>query len=420
MKNPTFVILKGLAIVLVVMSHAGFPAAWANFIFQFHVPAFFICAGYFFNTAYLNDEKIFLKHRVKGLYIPFLKYALFFLVAHNLFYWIGIVNQSAGNGGGLTASWYTWHNFCQRLWNIVLNMSGYDEFLAGSFWFFRALFVGGIAYLVGFKLLRKVRVLRQNDLFINACLAIGALALAAWKIDEHIKFVLFAPGGYREIMAVFFIAIGFMYRRAYEWMSSKPIVCIIVAVLATVVAILFSKFMAASMAFSPTLAQHFALPVPAVCGFIMLHALSVLIATHTVWVRRAFVYIGERTLLIFAFHLLAFKAVSVFKVVCYGLPWTMVGGHPVVHHEVGDGFCWLYLLCGVGLPLVVVYYFRVVRAAYRLTPRKCLRLASHALIWVFAALWKAVCIVFRAVKSQIVGFFKGMKDILSAAHPGED
>lgn len=420
MKNPIFTILKALAILLVVVSHAGFPAGVANVIFQFHVPAFFLSAGYFFNTAYLSNEKTFLMHRVKGLYLPFLKYALFFLVAHNLFFLTGLINDAAGNGGGLVASWYTWHNFCQRLWNIVFGMAGYDEFLAGSFWFFRALFVGSIAYLLGFKLLLKVKFLKHNDVYVNIALAVVAFLLVAWKIDEHLKLQPFSPGGAREVMAVFFIACGFLYRKVYELIRENTMLCRAIAVVAAVVVLLFPMVVPASMAFSPTLQQHFALPLPAICGFIVLHALSVVIAEHTVYVKRSLLYVGNRTLLIFAFHLLAFKVVSAFKVLCYGLPWTMVGGHPIVHHELGDGFYWLYALCGVALPLVVVYYFRVVRAVYRLTPQKCLRLALQGLLFCLTTFWRTLCIVATYVKKQVTGFFKGMKDILSAAHPNDE
>ncbi len=421
MKNPTFTILKAIAIVLVVMSHAGFPAGVANVIFQFHVPAFFLCAGFFFNPAYLSDERTFLKRRVKGLYLPFLKYALFFLIAHNLFFLTGVINDTAGNGGGLVASWYTWHNFCQRLWNIVFGMAGYDEFLAGSYWFFRALFVGSVAYLLGCKLLRKLKPLKQNDVLINAVLAVVAFALAAWKIDENLKLQPLAPGGYREIMAVFFMACGFLYRRAYELLRTKQAVWSIAAVVVSVVVVaLFPSIVPSSMAFAPTMAQHVALPLPAIGGFVVLHAASHLIARHTSYASRSLIYIGERTLLVFAFHLLAFKVVSAFKVVCYGLPWAMVGGHPVVLHEVGDGFCWLYTLAGVGLPLAAVYYFRVVRAAYRLTPQKCLRLAVCASLWLATMMWKGVSFVFCYVWNQIVGFFKGLRDIVSAARPNDD
>ena len=46
---------------------------------------------------------------------------------------------------------YDWTTAMQNLWSIVFNMSGYDVFLAGAFWFFRALFLSSIAFLLLFK-----------------------------------------------------------------------------------------------------------------------------------------------------------------------------------------------------------------------------------------------------------------------------
>ena len=57
MRDTTFSILKALAIIMVVLSHAGVPGWLGNVLYLVHVPAFFLCAGYFFNTRYLHDER---------------------------------------------------------------------------------------------------------------------------------------------------------------------------------------------------------------------------------------------------------------------------------------------------------------------------------------------------------------------------
>ena len=36
-------------------------------------------------------------------------------------------------------------------------MSGYDTFIGGAFWFFRAFFLASLAFLVLFKIIRKLR-----------------------------------------------------------------------------------------------------------------------------------------------------------------------------------------------------------------------------------------------------------------------
>ncbi len=138
-RDTTISIAKGIAIILMVIGHAEAPGWLCKFIFEFHMPLFFITAGYFFSTRYLHDEATFIKKRFKGLYWPFVKWALFFLIIHNTMFRIGILNEVYGNEqGGVLHPW-TWHQMQQNIWNIFTAMGGYDAFLCGAFWFFRGL-----------------------------------------------------------------------------------------------------------------------------------------------------------------------------------------------------------------------------------------------------------------------------------------
>ena len=103
-----------------------------NFIYLFHMPLFFIAAGYFFSKKYEQDPWLFCKKRFKGLYVPFVKWSLLFLVLHNLMFKIGILNEQYGNWENGVTHPYSLHDFCQRLVHIVFSMGGYDEFLAGG------------------------------------------------------------------------------------------------------------------------------------------------------------------------------------------------------------------------------------------------------------------------------------------------
>ena len=55
-RDTTISICKGIAIILMVIAHAEAPGWLCKFIFEFHMPLFFITAGYFFSLKYLNDE----------------------------------------------------------------------------------------------------------------------------------------------------------------------------------------------------------------------------------------------------------------------------------------------------------------------------------------------------------------------------
>lgn len=47
MRNTKIDVIKGMAIILVVLGHCGFPAT--NFIYLFHMAVFFIASGYCWN-----------------------------------------------------------------------------------------------------------------------------------------------------------------------------------------------------------------------------------------------------------------------------------------------------------------------------------------------------------------------------------
>ena len=97
MRNETISICKAIAIILMVMGHADCPSWLSAFLYEFHMPVFFAAAGYFFSVKYLDDEMTFIKKRAKGLYWPFVKWAVFFLIIHNWMFDLGILNETFGN-----------------------------------------------------------------------------------------------------------------------------------------------------------------------------------------------------------------------------------------------------------------------------------------------------------------------------------
>ena len=98
--NTVISICKALAIILMVIGHADCPDALGAFLYEFHMPLFFITAGYFFSVRYINDEATFVKKRFKGLYLPFVTWSVFFLILHNTMFDIGILNEQYGNWTG--------------------------------------------------------------------------------------------------------------------------------------------------------------------------------------------------------------------------------------------------------------------------------------------------------------------------------
>lgn len=91
--NPTFSVMKGIAIISVVLGHCPALPFVGKFVNQYHLAVFFFVAGYFFKEKYLETPKIFIVKRLKSLYFPYVIFGLLALCLHNVFYGLHIVGD---------------------------------------------------------------------------------------------------------------------------------------------------------------------------------------------------------------------------------------------------------------------------------------------------------------------------------------
>ena len=176
MRNNVISICKGIAIILMVLGHTEGPGFLMHIVYLFHMPIFFITAGYFFSRKYLSEPWTFVVKRFKGLYVPMVKWALFFLLTHNLMFKIGLLSEQYGNWENGVTHPYDLHAFLQRAVSIVTSMSGYDEFLAGRRGCALSLLrtphqrtlVAGVGLPVHSVLRHKIRVARHDALAMGA------------------------------------------------------------------------------------------------------------------------------------------------------------------------------------------------------------------------------------------------------------
>lgn len=424
MRTPSFTILKAIAIILVVIAHSAAPAYLSNFAYMVGVPAFFVLSGYFFKLDNLDNTSDFVIRRTKTLYLPFIKWGVFFLILHNLFFEVGFLSESYGNAQGGVTHPYNWTQAAQHLWSMIFNMSGYDPFMAGAFWFFRALFLANIAFIFLFKATRRLGKLKTSTLQVVSVIALAFL-LALWQAAMGLHITGVAQGGYRELMGIVLLGIGFLLRRADETPDSSiwhnPIIMLAAS---SVVLMILTFVYPISMAAKP--GSVLSVPILTVAGtaaFIWLRGLSEFILQlpekYTQWLQ----FTGENSLYIFVFHLLAFKVASMIKVVVYQLDWAMVGGHPVVQHELGDGFWLLYIFVGVVLPILPVWIWRKItnqRKFDATNPKDWLRL-----IVLFGLLtYKGITALGRFIINFFINLGKSivslLKTIWSASNPSED
>ena len=424
MRTPSFTILKAIAIILVVIAHSAAPAYLSNFAYMVGVPAFFVLSGYFFKLDNLDNTSDFVIRRTKTLYLPFIKWGVFFLILHNLFFEVGFLSESYGNAQGGVTHPYNWTQAAQHLWSMVFNMSGYDPFMAGAFWFFRALFLANIAFIFLFKATRQLGKFKTSTLQVVSVIVLAFL-LALWQASMGLHITGVAQGGYRELMGIVLLGLGFLLRRADETPDSSiwhnPIVMLAAS---SVVLMILTFVYPISMAAKP--GSVLSVPILTVAGtaaFIWLRGLSEFILQlpekYTQWLQ----FTGENSLYIFVFHLLAFKVASMIKVGVYQLDWAMVGGHPVVQHELGDGFWLLYIFVGVILPILPVWIWKKItnqRKFDATNPKDWLRLIVLLGLLTYkgiTALGRFIINIFINLGKSIVSL---LKTIWSASNPSED
>ncbi|MDK0708127.1 acyltransferase family protein [Clostridium perfringens] len=132
-------ILKGLAIIAVVLGHVGFP--YSNVIYMYHMALFFFISGYLYNE---NNEKNMFRYivkKIKSLYIPFILFEILFVSLRNI-----LIDLHIYDNFDLSkiTSFGDWIPVLKQI--VTFNFTG--DSMLGAIWFLRALFYVTILYAI--------------------------------------------------------------------------------------------------------------------------------------------------------------------------------------------------------------------------------------------------------------------------------
>lgn len=359
-RDNSISIVKAVAIILMVIGHTEYPGLLTSCLYTFHMPVFFITAGYFFGRKDADNPWNFCHRRFRGLYIPMVKWSLVWLLLHNLFHQTGLLNETFGNWTGGVTHPYTLKEAAGRVVQIFTTMSGYDEFMAGAFWFFRGLLVASILFLVFYRLIEG-RNRNLEPWHIAGLIALGAVTFTFAHIYFGFRIHPLPGGGWREVWGLFFFALGVIYRRWEPSIGQRwPVALICLALICVAGSLHWS-----GMNNSGRYQDLWTLPLTGAAGFLMVHWTARVIADRGGWLKRLLVFIGDNTLYILVFHIISFKAVSAVKILWYGLDWRQIGCHMVIHDFRDDWFWVAYSVAGTALPLLGLVAYRRVSAALK-------------------------------------------------------
>lgn len=346
MKDDSVSVSKAIGIFLMVLCHTNFSKVFESFILIFHMPLFFFFSGYCFKEKYFDDAREFFIRKIKGIYIPFVKWSILFLLLHNVFLILGIYDSFYGYKG-VEQNFYGLCDIIVRFVTIVLKQDGYEQLL-GGFWFLATLFWGSI-----FSFLSMWSLKHFSSRFIEWTIVINVL-LALGKVS-----IPFTIIGYKEFLAATFISIGFWYKKNRCFLELKY----------NLIPILFGIVFLAGCTLKCSMLSVSRLKtipyvISALGGVVAVFSVSKLILLLKYKnLRRFLVYLGDNTLIVLTLHFLCFKIISLIIVCVEKLPLGRLAEFPVIDYFSIKGWWLLYVFVGIFVPLLIKYIWENVRNA---------------------------------------------------------
>ena len=357
MRNPSVSIAKSIAIILMVTAYARCGLWWQYYINMFHMPLFLFMSGYCFKEAHLADTKGFVIKRIKGIWWPFVKWQLIFLLLHNVFFALNIYNGEYGFRGEVSHE-YGISETLKTAFYIVTTMS-HGEQLLGGFWFLKSLFVGSLFFYFATKIVLYILCNIEREEVKTKCdYLVGIMLLAATLLFGYVgKGIPFVGVDAKDFMAGFFIWSGFFYCKHGFSFDSRWWYIVAAAL---VVAVGTEYWQCSMLHFK----GNFGLILPyiftALIGTLMVLGVSRLLASHDNWIKRFLVFVGDNTMDILTWHFLSFKLVSLMLIWIYGLSIARLAEFPVIEEFAYQGWWVLYLVVGVAVALGVKYLRKII------------------------------------------------------------
>lgn len=341
-KNHGVTIAKALAIILMVLGHSSSPDVVNNFLGIMRMPLFFLMSGYCFKDSYFETPMKYLKRRVTGVYVPYVKWGLFFLILHNVFCAIGLYNPTFGNDPD-TAVPYSVFEHIRRAGGIVFALIANEE-LIGGYWFLHDLFWGSILFFFSNKFIKSAYVAALLQLI---------LAFVLSYLDTRLSYFVFP----RTALASFFLTIGHIHRKN-EWHFERSRLFIVGVIVGIGVV---SIFWHANML---TFKWMDLLPYAmfAVLGSLMLFGLGQRLNKMQGRLRNFLIFTGGKTFNVLTWHMISFKIVSLLIVMIYGLEWGRLAEFTTIKEYAHNGWSPLYFIVGVSVPLLWSYGFDKLKA----------------------------------------------------------
>lgn len=330
-------IAKGIGIILVVLGHCGNDMI-EKFVLLFHMPLFFFLSGYLFKDEKLDTPKEYIKSKVLKLYIPYLIYETIFLLLHNFFIDINIYNTNIM----IRDKTITYLSVSQQISNfirIVLCMG--REPIGGALWFLVVLFFVSIIFFTISYILKRIVNNKEYEkcrfIIIFVLFIIGNLLT---------KFGFTIPRFNNTLVMLFLYYLGFVTKKYLKHIKFESTITFIVCIIGLLVN---NTYGGISVNTNIYLSPDFLIINTLIGTYAVLYISKKIEKMR--YLSKVLISIGNGSLYIMCLHFLAFKIVSIFRILIEGMPIWKLAYFPVI--KPSDNWIILYVIVGVTIPLII-------------------------------------------------------------------
>lgn len=336
-RNKTIDIMKGIAIILMVLGHSGF--LYERWIYQFHMALFFVVAGFCYNDRYSNNirgiKELIIK-KIKSLYIPCVIWNITITLLHNIL--VGI-NFTEGN---IYTIKQTLINICK-----CFLFSGGDH-LSGAMWFFRTMFFSIIIYAILDYICNKKLFKHKEKVKWVMCII---LLLIGW-IGYNLPI-----GKYFNVFSVIILyQIGYSLKKVNQKTNMKE--NIIMSILGFLAITIPMSFIKEGISLSSNQIVNPIYFVWCSCGgTLMCYGIANILDKTKI--SNLISYIGKNTVPIVILHFTTMKLVTLVQILYYNDSIKLLSVHPYLY--VNWFWTILYTLTGTVLPLLIDNVYKKIK-----------------------------------------------------------
>lgn len=329
MRNNQIDILKGIAIILMVLGHCGFP--FTNYIYLFHMSVFFIAGGFCFKQKYSENTHLFLTYlqrKLKTIYFPFVLWNTIFLLCNNMFVYLHIYSSSSSLPP---------HDIFSSVIKGFTFRSGTT--MGGAFWFlivyfYITIFYGTINYII-YKL-----NLQKHCFLIQYVISMFFLFLG-YHFGENGILLKQYMGRVLSFYILFHIGVLLKNIDIKPHNSTR-----ILTMITSFFMLLFCKNMGKIALNINQYQNPFFLLICSLLGWLLLYNISFFLAKSK-HISYLFILIGQNTLPIMILHFLSFKFGNFIIALLQHKPLWTIEYFPVLD----SNYWYFYTIIGVSIPV---------------------------------------------------------------------